>query len=43
MRMDESSPRVYVLIMLVAVLLTGSVLALYWSELAGLLRALQTS
>jgi hypothetical protein len=40
MRMDESSPRVYVVIILVATVLIGGVLAMYWSELAELLRAL---
>jgi len=40
MRIDESSPRVYLIIVLLAVLLIGASLAMYWSELAGLVRAL---
>jgi hypothetical protein len=39
--MDESSPRVYVLIVVVAAVLIGSVLGMYWGELAELVRALQ--
>ena len=42
MRMDESSPRVYLVIIVVGAVLVGGVLAMYWGELAGLLRALQT-
>jgi hypothetical protein len=40
MRIDESSPRIYLIIMLLAVLLIGASLGMYWSELAGLVRAL---
>jgi len=42
MRMDESWPRVYLVIIVVGAVLIGGVLAMYWGELAGLLRALQT-
>jgi hypothetical protein len=40
--MDESSPRVYLIIIAVGAVLFGGVLAIYWGELAGLLRAFQT-
>jgi hypothetical protein len=43
MQIDESSPRVYMLIILVAVVLISGVLAMYSGELAGLLRALMPS
>jgi hypothetical protein len=42
MPMDESSPHVYLLIIVVGVMLIGGVLAMFWAELAGLLRALQS-
>ena len=43
MRIDESSPGVYLLIVVVAMVLIGGVLAIYWAELADLLRALTPS
>ncbi|HEX3245754.1 MAG TPA: hypothetical protein VHX16_10145 [Chloroflexota bacterium] len=42
-RIDESSPRVYLLMVVVAAVLIGIVLAMFWSELAGLMRGLSST